>query len=145
MTKTSEFRSKPSEPSISAAAIAVFLPASHTEVPLNRDGLPVTAVTRTGPEACLGRSLPLVRADFHTTNDRWVDSEVLLLGAQATVLDRRTSLDDARDRGGPTFGGLPEGVSHERARCLSGIPAGRETPLSLGHVGRSLYGRPKTR
>jgi hypothetical protein len=43
MTKTSEFRTKSSEPSVSAAAKAVFLPASHTEVPLNRGGLPVTA------------------------------------------------------------------------------------------------------
>jgi hypothetical protein len=43
MTKTSEFRTKPSEPPISAAAKAVFLPASHTEVPLNRGGFPVTA------------------------------------------------------------------------------------------------------
>jgi hypothetical protein len=43
MTKTSEFRTKPSEPPISAAAKAVFLPASHTEVPLNRGSLPVTA------------------------------------------------------------------------------------------------------
>ena len=43
MTKTSEFRTKPSEPSISAAAKAVLLPASHTEVPLNRGGFPVAA------------------------------------------------------------------------------------------------------
>jgi hypothetical protein len=43
MTKTSEFRTKPSKPLISGAAKAVFLPASHTEVPLNRGGLPVTA------------------------------------------------------------------------------------------------------
>jgi hypothetical protein len=43
MTKTSKFRTKPSEPSISAAAKPVFLPASHTEVPLNRGGLAVTA------------------------------------------------------------------------------------------------------
>jgi hypothetical protein len=43
MTKTSEFRAKPSEPSSSAAAKAVFLPVSHTEVPLNRGGFPVTA------------------------------------------------------------------------------------------------------
>jgi hypothetical protein len=43
MTKTSEFRTKPSEPSISAAAKAVFPPASHTEVPLNHGALPVIA------------------------------------------------------------------------------------------------------
>jgi hypothetical protein len=43
MAKTSEFHTKPSEPPISAAAKTVFLPASHTEVPLNRGGLPVTA------------------------------------------------------------------------------------------------------
>ena len=41
MTKTSEFRTKPSEPPISAAAKAVFLPASRTEVPLNRGDLAV--------------------------------------------------------------------------------------------------------
>jgi hypothetical protein len=43
MTKTSEFRTKPSEPSISAATKAVFLPASHTKVPLNRGGFPATS------------------------------------------------------------------------------------------------------
>src|ERR1700745_3533360 len=43
MTKTSEFRTKPSEPSISAAAKAVFLLARHTEVPLKRGDFPVTA------------------------------------------------------------------------------------------------------
>src|ERR1700730_6943706 len=43
MTKTSEFRTKPSEPSISAAAKAVFLPARHTEVPLSRGSFPITA------------------------------------------------------------------------------------------------------
>jgi hypothetical protein len=43
MTKTSEYRTKPSEPPISAAAKAVFLPASHTAVALNRGDLPVTA------------------------------------------------------------------------------------------------------
>ena len=43
MMKTSEFHTKHSEPSISEAAKAVFLSASHTEVPLNRDGFPVTA------------------------------------------------------------------------------------------------------
>jgi len=43
MTKTSEFRTKPSEPPISAAAKAVFLPARHTEVPLSRGSFPITA------------------------------------------------------------------------------------------------------
>jgi hypothetical protein len=43
MTKTSEFRAKPPEPSSSAASKAVILPASHTEVPLNRGGFAVTA------------------------------------------------------------------------------------------------------
>src|SRR5215468_3889707 len=43
MTKTSESRAKLSEPSSSAAAKAVFLPASHTGVPLNCGGFPVTA------------------------------------------------------------------------------------------------------
>lgn len=43
MTKTSEFRTKPSEPPIFAAAKAVFLPARHTEVPLNRSGSAITA------------------------------------------------------------------------------------------------------
>jgi hypothetical protein len=43
MTKASEFRTKRSGPPISAPAKAVFLPASHTEVPLNRGGFPITA------------------------------------------------------------------------------------------------------
>jgi hypothetical protein len=43
MTKTSEFRTKPSEPPISTAAKAVFLQARHTEVPLSRGSFPITA------------------------------------------------------------------------------------------------------
>jgi hypothetical protein len=46
MTKTSEFRTKPSEPPISAAAKAVFLPARHTEVPLSRGSFPITAALK---------------------------------------------------------------------------------------------------
>jgi hypothetical protein len=36
-------------------------------------------------------------------------------------LARGASVDDEGDRGGPTLGGLPEGVSHERARWLRGL------------------------
>ena len=79
------------------------------------------------PEFSLGRSLPVVWAGFHTAFDRRIGSEVLLRGTPATVLDRGASLDDAGDRGGPTLGRLLEGVSHERARCLSGMSAGRKT------------------
>jgi hypothetical protein len=43
MTKTPEFRTKPSEPPISVAAKDVFLPTSHTEVGLNRGGFPITS------------------------------------------------------------------------------------------------------
>jgi hypothetical protein len=63
----------------------------------------------------------VVRPDFHAACDRWVGSEVLLHGTQATVLDCSTALDDAGDRGGPTLGRLLEGVPHERARCLRGL------------------------
>jgi hypothetical protein len=51
MTKTSEFPAKASEPSSSAAAKAVFRPASHTEVPLNRGGFPVTAALEVDPKS----------------------------------------------------------------------------------------------
>jgi hypothetical protein len=40
MAKISDFRTKPSELSISA--VAKVLPAGHTEVPLDRGGFPVT-------------------------------------------------------------------------------------------------------
>jgi hypothetical protein len=60
MTKTSEFRTKPSEPLISGAAKAVFLLASHIEVPLNRGGLPVTAALELDLNPAWGRSLPVV-------------------------------------------------------------------------------------
>jgi hypothetical protein len=43
MTKTSELSAKPPEPSSSAAAKAVMLRVSHTEVPLNRGSFSVTA------------------------------------------------------------------------------------------------------
>ena len=69
----------------------------------------------------------MVWPSFHTAGDRGIGSEVLLLGAQTTVLDRGAPLDDEGDRGGPTLGGLPEGISYERARWLGGIPIIRDT------------------
>ena len=59
--------------------------------------------------------LPVVWPGFQTAFDRRIDPEVLLL-------DRGAALDDASDRRGPSIGRLPEGILHERARCLRGIP-----------------------
>ena len=66
--------------------------------------------------------------NIHAAYDRWIDPEVLLHGTPATVLDRGAPLDDEGDRGGSTFGRLLEGVSHERARCVRGIPGLKEPP-----------------
>jgi hypothetical protein len=97
----------------------------RAEEPCHNSGRPWLRVgdqdARTGPGARHGPALPVVRPAFHTSYDRRIDSEVLLHGTQATVLDRGASLDDAGDRGGSTLGRLPKGVSHERARCLRGI------------------------
>jgi len=100
--------------------------------------LPGYRSTRTGPGACLGRSLPVVWSDFHAACDRWIGAEVLLHGTQATVLDRGASLDDEGDRRGPTLGRLLEGVSGERARCLRGIPALERQPWIVGPHGGGL-------
>jgi hypothetical protein len=64
----------------------------------------------------------VVWPDVLVACNRRIDAEVLLHGAPAAVLDRGPSLDDEGDRGGPTLGRLLEGTSHERARCLRGIP-----------------------
>jgi len=64
----------------------------------------------------------MVWTGFQAACDRRIDSEVLLHGTSPGVLDRGASLDDAGDRGGPSIGRLPEGISHERARCLKGVP-----------------------
>ena len=66
--------------------------------------------------------LPVVWPDFHAAKYRRIEPEVLLHGAPAAVLDRGAALDDEGDRRGPTLGRLLEGVSHERARCLRGVP-----------------------
>ena len=68
----------------------------------------------------------MVWPGLYAACDRWIDSEVLLLGAQATILDRGASLDDAGDRRGPSIGRLPEGISRERARCLKGASIVRD-------------------
>ena len=76
----------------------------------------------------------MVPPDLHTLYDRRIDSEILLHGTQATVLDRGASLDDEGDRGGPTLGRLLEGVSHERARCPRSIPPLKIPPQWAEHV-----------
>ena len=131
MTKTSEFRTKPSEPSSSAAAKAVFLPASHTEVPLNCGGFSVTAALEPDLKPAWDARCLWCGRDFHAAFDRWIGSEVLLRGAQTTVLDRGAALDDAGDRGGPTLGRLLEGVSARACTLPEGHFAPRESPQGL--------------
>jgi len=104
MTKTSEFRTKPSEPSISAAAKAVFLPASHTEVPLNRGGFPVTAALELDLEPAWNARRLWCHRIFTPRTTGGSAQKVLLHGTQAAVLDCGTALDDEGDRGGPTLG-----------------------------------------
>jgi hypothetical protein len=77
----------------------------------------------------------VVRPAFHAAYDGRFDSEVLLHRSPATVLDRSAPLDDASDRGGSTLGRLPEGVSHERARCLRGISIAELRPTDWSTVG----------
>ena len=72
--------------------------------------------------------MPVVWSGFQTAVDRGIDSEVLLRGAPTTILDRGAALDDEGDRRGPTIGRLLEGVSHERARWLRGVPITGDTP-----------------
>ena len=66
--------------------------------------------------------LPVVWPGFQTAFDRRIDPEVLLHETPTGILDRGAALDDASDRRGPSIGRLPEGILHERARCLRGIP-----------------------
>jgi hypothetical protein len=49
--------------------------------------------------------------------------------------------DDEGDRGGPTLGRLPEGVSRERARCVRGIPAIRDGEGKLVDLGGSAISK----
>ena len=71
--------------------------------------------------------------------DGRIGPEVLLDGTSTAVLDRGASLDDEGDRGGPTLGGLPEGVSHERARCLRGRSAPGERYRAEDRLSRQSY------
>jgi hypothetical protein len=69
----------------------------------------------------------MVWPGFQTAYDWRIGSKVLLYGTQATILDRGAPLDHAGDRGGPSIGRLPKGISHERARCLSAVSVGKDT------------------
>jgi hypothetical protein len=128
MTKTSEFRTKASEPSISAAVKAVFLPASQTEVPLNRGGFPVTAALELDLKPAWDASCLWCARTFTPRTTGGSTQKFLLHGTQATVLDRSASLDNEGDRSGPALGGLLEGTSRERARCKRGHSDSREHP-----------------
>jgi hypothetical protein len=121
MTKTSEFRTKPPELSISAAAKAVFLPASHTEVPLNRGGFPVTAALELDLEpAWDARCLWCGRA-FTPRMTGGSAQRFCCRGhrQQFWIAARRWTMRAIE--AGLTLGGLLEGVSDERARCPRGV------------------------
>ena len=75
--------------------------------------------------------LPVVWPVLQAACDGRISPEVLLHRTSTGILDRGPPLDDESDRGRPTLGRLPQGVSHERARCLSAIPVVRD-PLAAG-------------
>jgi hypothetical protein len=112
----SEILDKPVEWSVSEAAKLAFVSAD-----------PNRGSVSTGLEPTLKflHAHCLWWAGFQAAFDRWVGSKVLLHGPPATVLDRCAPLDDAGDRGGPPVGRLPEGISHEPARCLRGVSVGK--------------------
>jgi hypothetical protein len=93
----------------------------------NRDSRSVTAICEqtSHPVALSTRCLWCGRAFKPRTTGG--SSEVLLHGTPTGILDRGASLDDASDRRGPTLGRLLEGVSHERARCLTRHSDSRDT------------------
>ena len=67
--------------------------------------------------------LPLVGLAFHVTDDRRIGSEVLLPRTSEGILDGRTTLDDASDRGRSFIGRVPEAHLDERTRCARRIRA----------------------
>jgi hypothetical protein len=81
----------------------------------------------------------VVRRDIPAGCDRRIGSKVLPHGTPVTVLDRGAALDDKGDRGGPiTLSRLLKGVSHERARCLRGIPIPEIPFASWGRMADSV-------
>src|SRR5271156_3138626 len=122
MTKTLEFRTKPFEPPISAAAKGVFLPASHTEVPLNRGGFPVTASLKLDSKPVWDARCLWCDRTFTLRTTGGSSQKFCCTGhrQQFWIAARRWTMR-AIDAGLP-LGGLLEGVPHERARCLRGVP-----------------------
>jgi hypothetical protein len=79
----------------------------------------------------------MVWPSFYAACDRRIGSKVLLHGTPTGILDRGASVDDESDRRGPSIGRLPEGISHERARCLRGVLVGKDTPANPEHIRQS--------
>jgi hypothetical protein len=69
-------------------------------------------VGRSGSRSAIAYVRPTVFAAVY----RRVGTALLLDRAPPSVLDRRTVLDDASDRDGPSIGRLPQGTSDQRAR-----------------------------
>jgi hypothetical protein len=117
MTKTSEFRTKPSKPLISGAAKAVFLPASHTEVPLNRGGLPVTAALELDLNPAWDARCLWCSRTFTPRATGGSAQRFCCTGhrQQFWIAARRWTIRQSRRA--YTLGRLSEGTSGERARC----------------------------
>src|SRR5437899_1886076 len=137
MTKTSVFRTKPSEPSISAAAKAVFLPASHTEVPLNRGGFPVTAALEVDLEPAWNARCLWCQRIFTPRTTGGSAQKFCCTGhrQQFWIAARRWTMR-AIEAGLLSVECL-KGVSHERARCLRRHSAGEHIPIIEAYRAKS--------
>ena len=118
MQTTLELLEKAPESLIAAGVRSAFVPRNRAVIAADRGCGSVTTVLEPAREPAMDGFCLWCDRTFSPRTTGGSSSEVLLHGTQATVLDRGASLDDAGDRGGPTLGRLPKGVSHERARCL---------------------------
>jgi|SRR5580704_8939057 hypothetical protein len=146
MPTTFEILEKAPESLIAAGVRSAFVPRNRAVIAADCRHGSVTTVLEPAPEPAMDACCLWCNRTFTPRMTGGSTQKFCCTGHRQQFWIAARRWDDAGDRGGPTLGRLPKGVSYERARCLKGIPRpgiprwlsafGRVQMRNLGASGR---------
>ena len=122
MPTTFEILEKAPESLIAAGVRSAFIPRNRAVIAADCRHGSVTTVLEPAPEPAMDACCLWCNRTFTPRMTGGSTQKFCCTGHRQQFWIAARRWDDAGDRGGPTLGRLPKGVSYERARCLKGIP-----------------------